>query len=637
MLILSLLLAAAPAVHTTSRGATFTPPPDWKLAAAGDVVKLDPPETDSHFGVVEAKGADADAAVADAWGRFHAGFKRPLKVKTHKPGRDGWDDRWRYEYEVSPNERAVVLAFAVSHTKAWTVLLIEATEGTFEKRFGQFLITYDTLRPKRYQRETFKGKKAKPLDVEKLKAFVADAQQRLGIPGVGLALIDGGKIAFEGGLGVKELGKTDAVGADTQFMIASNTKGLSTLLLARLVDQGKLDWDTPVTKLYPEFKLGDAETTKQVLVRHLVCACTGLPRQDLEWIFEFKNATAKSELELLGTMKPTSKFGEVFQYSNLLASVAGFVGGHTLFPQAELGQAYDDAMRTQVFEPLGMKHTGFDYKATLAGDHATPHADDPDGKAAVASMAPNYSIYPLRPAGAGWSSAHDLIRYVQMELGKGVLPDGTRYISEKNLLKRREKQVAVGDDTVYGMGLEVDSQYGVPVVHHGGSMFGFKSDMMWLPDANVGAVLLTNSDNGWMVLRPFRRRLQELLYDGKAEAADDVAAAADELRTREKTDRVRLVIPADAAEAKKLSARYKNDALGELTVKQDKGVVRFDLGEWSSAVASRKNDDGTISFITSDPGMVGDFEFVLGEKSLTIRDAQHEYVFTEAPVPAAKK
>jgi hypothetical protein len=95
-----------------------------------------------------------------------------------------------------------------------------------------------------------------------------------------------------------------------------------------------------------------------------------------------------------------------------------------------------------------------------------------------------------------------------------------------------------------------------------------------------------------------------------------------------------LVIPADAAEAKKLGAHYKNDVLGELGVKQDKTGVRFDLGEWSSAVASRKNDDGTISFITVDPGMVGDFEFVLGEKSLTIRDAQHEYVFAETPAPA---
>ena len=65
-------------------------------------------------------------------------------------------------------------------------------------------------------------------------------------------------------------------------------------------------------------------------MKHLVCACTGMPRQDMEWLFEFKNATPKSALALLGTFQPTSKFGEVFQYSNLMAAAAGFIGGHVL-------------------------------------------------------------------------------------------------------------------------------------------------------------------------------------------------------------------------------------------------------------------------------------------------------------------
>ena len=70
-------------------------------------------------------------------------------------------------------------------------------------------------------------------------------------------------------------------------MLASNTKSMTTLLLATLVDEGKLTWDTPVIAVMPDFKLGDPETTKQVLIKHLVCACTGLPRQDFEWLFEF--------------------------------------------------------------------------------------------------------------------------------------------------------------------------------------------------------------------------------------------------------------------------------------------------------------------------------------------------------------
>jgi CubicO group peptidase (beta-lactamase class C family) len=131
------------------------------------------------------------------------------------------------------------------------------------------------------------------------------------VPGVGLALLDHGKVVYAGGLGVRELGKPEKVDENTLFMAASNTKGMTTLMMARLVDQGKLKWDEPVVDVYPKFKLGDAETTKKVLVKNLICACTGLPRQDLEWLFEFKNATPESALTLLGTMQPTSKFGEV--------------------------------------------------------------------------------------------------------------------------------------------------------------------------------------------------------------------------------------------------------------------------------------------------------------------------------------
>ena len=89
---------------------------------------------------------------------------------------------------------------------------------------------------------------------------------------------------FQGGFGVREIGRSETVDADTAFMIGSNGKALTTLLLARLVERGLLDWDTPVSSVWPAFRLGDAVTTRQVRVRHLVCACTGLPRQDYPWI-----------------------------------------------------------------------------------------------------------------------------------------------------------------------------------------------------------------------------------------------------------------------------------------------------------------------------------------------------------------
>ena len=199
-------------------------------------------------------------------------------------------------------------------------------------------------------------------------------------------------------------------------------------------------------------------------------------------------------------------------------------------------------------------------------------------------------------------------------------------------LMRRAPQVPLGEDATYGMGLEVSRKYGVPVVSHGGSMAGFKSNWYLLPDSQIGSAILTNSDTGGMLLGPFSRRLLEVVFDGKPEAEGDVAAQAARYKAPLAKERERVVVPASPDEVAKLAKKYICKELGDIDVVTVKGATVFDFGEWKSAVASRKNDDGTISFITIDPTNAG-FKFVVGEKAgkrtLTIRDRQHEYLFTE--------
>lgn len=623
------------AKRATAGGATFTAPSGWSVATGKNMVVLEPPETDTHIAIVESETADAKAAVAAAWAAYKPSANRPLKLITPRPARNGWEERQVFDYETSPNERAVVQAIAQRAGRTWTVVILDGGEPTFEKRGAPIGLIVGSLRPKGYARESFAGRKAAPLDaahIAQLKSFVENSMKELGIPGASIALIDGGKVVFEGGFGVRELGKPERVDENTLFMAASNTKGMTTLLLSELVDEKKLRWDQPVTEVYPSFKLGDADTTRRVLVKNLICACTGLPRQDLEWIFEFKQATPASSLALLGTMQPTSKFGEVFQYSNLMAAAAGYVGAHLVYPDRELGAAYDAAMQEKIFNPLGMKLTTFDMKRALGGNHASPHGDSIDGVPSLANMAFNFSVMPHRPAGGVWTSSHDLIRYVELELARGKLPNGRQLVSPENLLARRAPQVMMGEDQTYGMGLMVDKTYGIPVVHHGGSMAGYKSDIMLLPDSGIGAVVLTNSDNGGMLLRPFMRRLLEVEFDGKPEAVGDVAAAAARHKAAMAKERERLVVPADPAQTDHLAAHYVSKELGDIHVISENGATTFDFGEWKSRVASRKNDDGTISFITVDPTNLG-FEFVAaeraGKRALIIRDGQHEYVFTE--------
>ena len=181
------------------------------------------------------------------------------------------------------------------------------------------------------------------------------------------------------------------------------------------------------------------------------------------------------------------------------------------------------------------------------------------------------------------------------------------------------------------MGLMVDKTYGVAVVHHGGDLVGFHSDMMWLPEAGVGAVVLTNGDPGWLVRSIFQRKLLEVLYDGRAEADAQVAAAGRAFFAQMAAERKLMTVPADATEAGKLAPHYANAALGELAVSHAGGKTLIDVGEWKSEVGSRKNPDGTLSFITIAPGIIG-IELVVGsgpKRTLVLRDAQHEYVFEE--------
>jgi CubicO group peptidase (beta-lactamase class C family) len=619
---------------TTVLGSAFIAPKDWSIRVEGPATILEAPEGDSWVVLVDVQAKTQDEALAAAWRVYKPDAKWPLKVTNDLPDRDGWSRRRLYDYQTSPNEKRGVDAVVSYSGSNWTVVIEDVSDAVAGKRGGQLALIFSRLLPKGYSRESFSGKKANTLDsarIAELGRFAEQGQKVLGVPGVALGLVQDGKVVFAGGFGVKELGGTEKPDGDTLFMIASNTKAMTTLLLAKLVAEHRITWDTPVIKLFPSFKLGDAETTHSVLVKHLICACTGMPRQDLEWIFDYGKMTPESTMALLGTMQPTSKFGELFQYSNLMAAAAGYTGAHVIHPDMELGAAYDSAIQSYVFDPLQMKETTFDFKRAFSGNHAGSHSPDADGKTAKAVTAINDAIIPARPAGGAWSSVNDMLKYVSMELAEGKLPDGTTYISKEPLLERRAPQVSIGKDVTYGMGLMVDTTYGVPVVHHGGDLVGYHSDMMWLPQQNVGLVILTNADPGWLLRDRIRRKLLEVLFDGHPEAEALLNADAKSFYADLAAERKLMTIPADANESAKLAKHYTNASLGEITVSTSGASTIFDFGEWKSEVASRKNPDGTISFITTVPGELG-FEFVVGSgarRTLTIRDAQHEYVFEE--------
>ena len=627
--------AAAETTITTPGGrATFLLPQGWASRVEGNAVIVTPPEADgSRSAFVDVVATDVDAAVAEAWKVL--GLSPKFLLATDAAPRDGWDQRRFYDYDIPANAKRVINASAFRKGKAWTVVVADVDQAIAEKRGSQYGKIAQRFQPAGYTRETFAGRTAHKLDAARLQQvsdFIEQMRKEYDVPGVAVGIVQDGKVVMSKGFGVRELGKPAPVDGDTRFMIASNTKALTTLMLAKLVDAGKLDWNARAEDVYPAFKLGDAATTDKVLVKHLICACTGLPRQDMEWLFEGEKQTPETVMTTLGTMQPTSGFGELFQYSNPMAAAAGYIGGQVAYPGGELGASYDKAMQALVFDPLGMRDTTFDYARAQAGNYAAPHGYDMDHKVVIMDMGLNDTIVASRPAGAAWGTVNDLLKYVQMEIDRGVLPNGERYIGEAALLQRREPQISLGVDRNYAMALMVDKSDGTTVIDHGGDMGGFHSNMMWWPEQKVGAVILTNADEGVMLRGPLKRRLMELMFDGEAQAQATAAANAKANRAGFDAFRKLLQIPGDAAALAGLAPRYRNDVLGDIVVNRKDGKARFDVGAFSSEVATQLQPDGSLAFVTIDPVAAG-FQFMRADKDgmrkLVVRDGQHEYVFDE--------
>ena len=212
---------------------------------------------------------------------------------------------------------------------------------------------------------------------------------------------------------------------------------------------------------------------------------------------------------------------------------------------------------------------------------------------------------------------------------------GRRMVSAENIATRRTRGVQTGESSWYGMGLETELFAGVELVHHGGAMGGYKSDFMFVPEAGIGAVLLTNSDNGYLLLRPWLRRMVELLYDGQTRAAREVRFAAQRNDALRASNIARYDAVPRPASVARLARRYTHPELGHIDVRRTGDSVAFHFGAFGATMTTEPNDDGTVAFVATDPGLIG-FQFTVRTRpgphdALIVREAQHEYVYEPAP------
>lgn len=618
----------------TARGATLTIPARWHLARHPHQLVVREPDREMWLALIELQAANAKAAITKAWKLARPAFALKERRTVTPPASGGWDSVTQITYVTPTKARRVVLALARGKGKLFYVALIDGKVAAFSRRGAQLKTILSSLKAPGVQEESWAGKKARVLDAGRLAtlaAFLEDARKQLQIPGAAIAIVQGGKVIYKKGFGTRRFGTRRRVTPRTLFMIGSITKSLTSMMMAKLVDEKRFDWDTPVTKVLPSFGLGDAKLTRQCKIWHTVCACTGLPRQDMEFIFESRGTTAESRMALLKTMKPTTAFGETFQYSNLMVAAGGYVAAHAAYPRWKLGKAYSRAMQTRLFTPAGMRRTTFDFRRVRRLDHAQPHSATLEMKPVPISLAFEDGVRSVGPAGAAWSNVADMARFILVELGRGKVPGGRRVVSAKNLQKRWKGQIKISSKAHYGLALVVNHSRGVRILGHGGGTLGFSSNQMYLPDHGVGMILLSNRSGAGGFTGLVTRRLLELVFDGKPEAAKKLAYHVKHLATSLAKAKKRMNFKPGAKWVKRFTGIYHHAALGTVKVLWKRGGGVFDAGEWQAPVASSTERDGVEKLVIGPP-LTG-LSFLPGKKgtlrTLTLHTGQQKYVFVE--------
>ena len=325
-------------------------------------------------------------------------------------------------------------------------------------------------------------------------AMVQEAMKAWNVPGASVAIIRGNEVLYVKGYGVKDIKTQQAVTPETIFAIGSTSKAFTTTAMAMLVDEGKMNWDDPVRKHIPWFRLSDPLANENVTMRDIVCHRTGLSRNDLLWYGSPWNR--EEILRKVAFVKLTRPYRAVYQYQNIMFLTAGYAVGMIAKSR------WEDFVQTRIFDPLGMKTANFSTTvAEQAADHATPHRKNKDDKIEVS---PWRNLDNVGPAGSINASARDLSHWVRMQLGKGIF-EGKRIVSEKNLVETHAPQMVIQMGELerasnpetnlmsYGLAWTVQDYRGQLLVAHGGAIDGFRARVALLPKQNLGFVVLINA------------------------------------------------------------------------------------------------------------------------------------------------
>lgn len=338
---------------------------------------------------------------------------------------------------------------------------------------------------------------AKPINIEKqLNGFDEYANKLIkdwNCPGIGVGIVYKGKLVFAKGYGYRDYGKKLPVTPNTLFQIASNTKLFTAIAAGLLVNEGKLTWDKPLKNAVPELNFYNDELNNTVTLRDMLGHRTGISRHDMIW---YKATTTRKEIfDKIKYLEPAAPLRSKFLYNNLLYATVGEI------VELKSGKTWEDYVTTNIFNPLGMTHSGFEIpQMKNSGDYVVPYNEKRDTEALYEIPIFEF-VNGMGPAGSIYSNINDVSHWLTALMddgkfnGKQVIPsDVLKATLEPGLSFSNSSKYNEILNSNYGMGRQSAAYRGQLLLFHGGDIDGMHSQISMMPKERIGVVVFVIGD-----------------------------------------------------------------------------------------------------------------------------------------------
>ncbi len=321
--------------------------------------------------------------------------------------------------------------------------------------------------------------------------FFRDYIEQENYPGAAFAIVSREKMIYIATLGHTTAARKSAINRDTVFRLASVSKPFAAELVGMLVEDGKLDWNESVNHYLPEFKI--AGDTSQIKLHNILGQSTGIIPYAYDNLLE-ANISMDKIWRRMADLPFVCKPGSCYAYQNSLYTLVDPIVSRSM------ATSYPSLIEQRIFKPLGMKTASLGYKAFINNpNRAKPHIRS-RGNWKTVAVKQNY--YNAAPAAGVNASIMDMARWLQAQLGSNpdvISSELIKKVSQPRVVTRRDKYrkewESILKQSHYGLGWRVYDLGSETLVYHGGWVSGFRADIAFAPDRNIGIVVLLNAES----------------------------------------------------------------------------------------------------------------------------------------------